>query len=47
MIVYISISIAMGLAAIATYVYFLRAGQFEDSEEVKYQLFHEDEKKQD
>lgn len=42
-IVYIALSIVTGLAGIVTYIYFLRKGQFEDSEEIKYQLFREDE----
>lgn len=46
MIVYIVLSLAMGLAGIAVYVYFLKQGQFDDPEEVKYQLFREDEEKQ-
>lgn len=45
MIVYITLSIATGLAAIAVYIYFMRQGQFEESEEIKYQLFREDENK--
>ncbi|MEC7840231.1 MAG: cbb3-type cytochrome oxidase assembly protein CcoS [Chlamydiota bacterium] len=45
MIVYIAISIAMGLAGIATYIYYLRQGQFDDNEDVKYQLFREEENK--
>jgi len=43
MIIYIAISITMGLGGIATYIYFLRQGQFDDAEDVKYQLFREDE----
>jgi len=43
MIIYITISIATGLAGIAIYIYFMRQGQFEESEEIKYQLFREDE----
>lgn len=45
MMPYIALSIATGLAGIALYIYFLRKGQFEDVEEVKYQLFREEEKK--
>jgi len=45
MIVYIAISIAMGIAGIGTYIYFLRRGQFENVEEVKYRLFHEEQDK--
>jgi len=35
-------SIAAGLAGLVAYIYYLRKGEFEDSEAVKYQLFHED-----
>lgn len=45
MIVYISISIAFGIAGILIYTYFHSKGQFEDMEDVKYQLFREDEPK--
>lgn len=33
----------MGLAGIAIYFYYSRQGQFEDPEDVKYQLFRDDE----
>lgn len=33
----------MGLVGVATYIYYLRKGQFEDPEDVKYQIFREDE----
>jgi len=36
-------SLGMALAGIALYIYYLKKGQFEDPEEVKYQLFREDE----
>lgn len=42
MLPYIALSIATGVAGIGVYLYFLRKGQFDDSEEVKYQLFRED-----
>jgi hypothetical protein len=45
MMSYIAFSIASGLAGIAIYVYFMRQGQFEESEEIKYQLFREEEEK--
>ena len=40
---YIASSIAMALAGIAIYVYYLRKGQFEDPEDVKYQMFRDEE----
>lgn len=43
MIWYISSSLAMGLAGIAIYIYYLRKGQFEDPEDVKYQMFRDEE----
>lgn len=44
--VYIALTLAMGLAGVATYLFFLRRGQFDNSEEVKYQLFRDEEKSQ-
>lgn len=38
-------SITMALAGILIYVYYLRKGQFDDPEDVKYQLFRDDEEK--
>ena len=43
MLWYIASSILMGLAGVATYIYYLRKGQFEDPEDVKYQMFREEE----
>lgn len=43
MIWYIVSSIAMALSGALIYVYYLRKGQFEDPEDVKYQMFREDE----
>jgi cbb3-type cytochrome oxidase maturation protein len=43
MLSYILLSLAMGIAGILIYVYYLRKGQFDDPEDVKYQLFREDE----
>ena len=40
---YISSSIALGIAALFIYIYYLRKGQFDESEDVKYQMFREDE----
>lgn len=38
-------SLLLGLAGLAVYVYFLRQGQFDDPEDVKYQMFREDKDK--
>jgi cbb3-type cytochrome oxidase maturation protein len=35
-------SIAAGLAGLGLYIYYLRQGQFEDDETVKYQIFREE-----
>jgi len=43
MIPYILLTLASGLSAFFVFLLFLRQGQFEDCEEVKYQLFHEEE----
>lgn len=40
---YIALTIATGLAGVAVYIYYLKQGQFDDPEDVKYQLFREDE----
>lgn len=37
-------SLLLGFGALGVYVYFLRRGQFEGSEDVKYQMFRDDEK---
>jgi nitrogen fixation-related uncharacterized protein len=42
-LVYIALTLATGLAGIGIYIYFLKQGQFDDPEDVKYQLFREDE----
>lgn len=42
MLWYIVSSAAFGLVGILVYVYYLRQGQFEDPEDVKYQMFRED-----
>jgi hypothetical protein len=34
----------MGLAGVATYLYYLHKGQFDDPEDVKYQMFREEDK---
>ena len=35
-------SIVAALAGLGLYIYFLRKGQFDDDEEVKYQLFRDE-----
>lgn len=35
-------SIAAALGGLGLYIYYLRKGQFDDEEDVKYQLFRED-----
>lgn len=45
MLWYIVSSIAMGLGGVMIYIYYLRQGQFDDPEDVKYQLFREEEDK--
>lgn len=35
-------SIAAALMGLGVFIFYLRKGQFEDSEEVKYQLFRDD-----
>ena len=37
-------SLLLGLGGVAVYVYFLRQGQFDDMEDVKYQMFRDEEK---
>lgn len=44
MLWYIVSTIAMALAGFVVYLYYLRKGQFEDPEDVKYQMFREEEK---
>ncbi len=36
-------SIAFGGSGMLVYIYYLRKGQFEDPEDVKYQMFREEE----
>lgn len=43
MVWYIISSIVFGLAGLLIYLYYLQKGQFEDPEDVKYQLFREEE----
>jgi nitrogen fixation-related uncharacterized protein len=35
-------SIAASLTGLAVYIYYSKKGQFDDSESIKYQIFHED-----
>lgn len=35
-------TIAAGFAGVMVYIYYMRKGQFEDLEDVKYQLFREE-----
>lgn len=42
MLIEIAVTSVAGLAGLLVFIYFLRKGQFEDNEEVKYQLFHHD-----
>lgn len=44
MIWYVASSIAMGLAGLLVFFYYWRKGQFEDEEDVKYQMFRDEEK---
>lgn len=37
-------SIAFSLAGVLVYIYYMRKGQFEDPEDVKYQMFRDEEK---
>lgn len=37
------ITLAAGLSGLLVFFYFWRRGQFEDNEDVKYQMFHDDE----
>jgi cbb3-type cytochrome oxidase maturation protein len=40
---YIASSTALGLAGLLIYLYYWRKGQFDDPEDVKYQMFREEE----
>lgn len=37
-------TILSGIAGLAIYIYYLRKGQFDDPEDVKYQLFRDENK---
>lgn len=41
---YLSSSIALALAGVIIYIYYLKKGQFDDHEEPKYQMFREENK---
>lgn len=43
MILSIIATVTLALAAILIYMYYLRSGQFDDPEDVKYQMFRDDE----
>lgn len=43
MIWFFGSTLMMALAGIVIYIYYFQKGQFEDSEDVKYQMFREDE----
>ncbi len=47
MLWYIISSLATGLAAIAIYIYYWRKGQFDDIEDIKYQMFREEQEIKD
>lgn len=42
MLLEIVFTITFGLAALCIFAYYVRTGQFDASEEVKYQIFHDD-----
>lgn len=43
MLCYLVSTLAMALSALVIYSYFYRKGQFDDLEDVKYQMFREEE----
>jgi cbb3-type cytochrome oxidase maturation protein len=43
MLWYITSSIAMGLAFLLIYFYYMQKGQFDDPEDVKFQIFRDEE----
>lgn len=43
MIWYIASSMFMGLSGLMIYLYYMKKGQFDDPEDVKYQLFRDEE----
>ena len=42
MLLEILITLAFGLSAFLIFVYYVKKGQFDSSEEVKYQMFHDE-----
>lgn len=42
MLVEIALTTAAGVAGLLVFIYYLRRGQFEDIEDVKYQVFRND-----
>lgn len=42
MIWYLATSVAFGLAGLAIYIFYFQKGQFDDPEDVKYQMFRDD-----
>lgn len=40
----LSSSLLLGLVGMVIYLYYLRKGQFEEQEDVKYQMFRDDDK---
>lgn len=45
MVWYFLSSLLMGVGGIIIYIYYLQKGQFDDPEDVKYQIFREDKEK--
>lgn len=43
---YLFSSILMALGGITVYVYYLRRGQFDDLEDVKYQMFRQEDREE-
>ncbi|MFT4551435.1 MAG: nitrogen fixation-related uncharacterized protein [Chlamydiales bacterium] len=43
MVVYLAATLIGGLAATGVFVYFWKKGQFDDLEDVKYQMFRDEE----
>lgn len=45
MLWFIISSLCMGISALLIYFYYMKKGQFDDGEDVKYQIFRDDENK--
>lgn len=43
MVWYLAVTILFALAGMLIYIYYLRNGQFDDMEDVKYQMFRDEE----